>query len=352
MKVNTLLTRLKNINKLKLIGLITIGIFILMLLFVYLVGYSFQQKHKDDEVKIGTSFSVKYAQELGVDWHQNFLGLLDDLKIRNFRLMSYWDQIEPEPEKFDFTDLDWQMDEAAKRGAKVSLAIGQRQPRWPECHIPIWANPLDRKNYEESLLNSLRVVVNRYKNHPALESYQLENEARNKLFGDCHPFNIDLFKREVELIKSLDNINPMIINASNQMGIPLKQPVGDKTGFSLYKRAYFEAFGKTWAWNYWYVPSWWHSYRAGLVEWLHNSKAFVHELQAEPWGPEATKNLTTDEQYQTMDTAKLDEIIDYSLTSGMKEVYLWGSEWWYWRLTEYNDPSMWNELRYQVNQNR
>src|SRR6266496_2584177 len=39
----------------------------------------------------GVSFSKKRALELGVDWKANFLALLDDLKIRHFRLMSYWD---------------------------------------------------------------------------------------------------------------------------------------------------------------------------------------------------------------------------------------------------------------------
>ena len=90
----------------------------------------------------GVSFSVKYANELGVDWKANFTALLDDMQLRNFRLMSYWDDMEPEPGVFKFDDLDWQMNEAAKRGAKVSLSIGMRQPRWPECHKPDWYKSL------------------------------------------------------------------------------------------------------------------------------------------------------------------------------------------------------------------
>ncbi len=81
----------------------------------------------------GVSFSVKYAKELGVDWKANFTALLDDMQIKNYRLMSYWDDTEPQQGTFEFSDLDWQMNEAAKRGAKVSLAVGMRQPRWPEC---------------------------------------------------------------------------------------------------------------------------------------------------------------------------------------------------------------------------
>jgi hypothetical protein len=66
----------------------------------------------------GVSFSVKYAKELGVDWQANFIALLDDMQIRNYRLMSYWDMVEPTRGTFNFSELDWQMDEAGKAGCE------------------------------------------------------------------------------------------------------------------------------------------------------------------------------------------------------------------------------------------
>src|SRR5687768_8175275 len=88
---------------------------------------------------IGVSFSQKRSEEMGVDWRKNYLALLDDMGIKAFRLMSYWDVHEPRSGKTNFRDLDWQIAEAKKRGATVSLAIGLRQPRWPECHQPKWS---------------------------------------------------------------------------------------------------------------------------------------------------------------------------------------------------------------------
>jgi GH35 family endo-1,4-beta-xylanase len=117
---------------------------------------------------------VKYAKELGVDWQANFIALLDDMQIRNYRLMSYWDMVEPTRGTFNFSELDWQMDEAGKRGAKVSLAIGMRQPRWPECHKPKWYSQLSKTERNQAIFDFNTAVVDRYKDHPALQSYQLE----------------------------------------------------------------------------------------------------------------------------------------------------------------------------------
>ncbi len=61
---------------------------------------------------------------------------LDDLNVKNLRLIAYWDEIEPKPGKYDFTNLDWQIEEAQKRNVRAILAVEYRLPRWPECHEP------------------------------------------------------------------------------------------------------------------------------------------------------------------------------------------------------------------------
>ncbi len=104
----------------------------------------------------GLSFSVKYSQELGLNWRENYIALLDDLDFDALRLKSYWDLHEPENDVYRFEDLDWQMDEAAKRGMTVSLAIGLRQPRWPECHQPGWARELGN-NTPHGKTNSMNI---------------------------------------------------------------------------------------------------------------------------------------------------------------------------------------------------
>ena len=83
--------------------------------------------------QIGVTFSTKYAKELGLDWKAAYLATLDDLGVRKFRIPVYWDEAEPERGRYAWDEVDWMLDEAAKRGADVILAVGRKTPRWPEC---------------------------------------------------------------------------------------------------------------------------------------------------------------------------------------------------------------------------
>lgn len=339
-------------SKPRLIKLIQILLLIIMMIAssMYAIAWSYQQK-SDKDFEFGISFSQAYAEELNLDWKEAYEANLRDLGVKKVRLMSYWTFIENERDNPYFNDLDWQFEKSQEYNAKISLALGQRQPRWPECHVPDWAKQLDTVEYETEILEFIEQVVNRYKDHPALENFQLENEAANRNFGDCEELNRELLQKEYDLIRSLTD-KDIVINASNQSGIPLREPVGDKVGFSIYKRAHFDAIGQTWSWSFNYVPSWWHSFRAGLVEGIHkDTSSFIHELQAEPWGPKATVDLSTQEQFNTMDPEKLIEIVEFAKTMGMNEIYLWGAEWWYWRLTEFNDPSLWNTAKQIIKEN-
>src|SRR3989338_9810695 len=94
---------------------------------------------KKQNIKYGVTFSQKFSEELELDWKANYLAILDDLKVKDLRLIAYWDRIEPEEGRFGFEDLDWQVAEAEKRGAKIILVVGRKVPRWPECHEREWA---------------------------------------------------------------------------------------------------------------------------------------------------------------------------------------------------------------------
>ncbi len=326
------------------LALIVLNLLILAVI-SWLMVWQYQNKHRQDQTTYGVSYSLKYAEELGIDWMDGLNALLDDMNVKNFRLMSYWDQIEPEDGEFDFKDLDYQMDAIAKRGGQVTLASGERQPRWPECHVPSWTDELEDREYEEELIEYLQTLYRRYDNHPALASYQLENEAANRLFGECErPFDGAKLQREFDAVKAITN-KDVVINASNQSGVPVRHPVGDQVGFSIYKHANFPALGRDWTWSFWYVPNWWHTLRASWVEFLHDKPSFIHELQAEPWGPQETVKLSVEEQNKTMDAAKLRDITGFAEQTGMNDIYLWGGEWWYWRLVEFDDPSLWDEAK-------
>jgi beta-galactosidase GanA len=295
----------------------------------------------------GVSFSYKYANELGNDWQANYIALLDDLQIRNYRLMSYWDLHEPERGKFDFSVLDWQMDEAAKRGAKVSLAMGLRQPRWPECHQPGWAEALveETPEWRQALYAYIEVVTLRYKDHPALASYQLENEAVNSWFGTCKgAAPRDRLYEEYNLITTLDPDTPLWMSLSDQHGFPLRVPNPDSYGFSVYRTVWNDKGPINFYLTY-PTPIWYHRIRKTLIEHYHNRKVYIHELQIEPWAPTATINATLEEQDKSMNAKQIRKNFDFARKIGAPEIYTWGGEWWYWRKTHFNDPGPWEIVR-------
>lgn len=298
----------------------------------------------------GVSFSSSYAEELGVDWKANYTALLDDLKIRNFRLMSYWDLHEPEKGTYDFTSLDYQMDEAEKRGAKVSLSIGLRQPRWPECHEPGWAADLQDESPEwrTALYDYIQATVEHYKNHPALLSYQLENEAVNNWFGTCKgAAPRDRLHDEFALVKKLDQSHPVWMNLSDQHGFPISVPNPDAYGFSVYRTVWNDKGPFDFYITY-PTPIWYHRLRKLLIEAVHSRPVYIHELQIEPWCPVATKDCSTTEQDKSMDIKQIRKNFDFARKIGSNEIYTWGSEWWYWRKTTFNDPGPWEAVRSEL----
>lgn len=295
----------------------------------------------------GTSFSIKRAEGFGLDWKANFSSLLDDLKIRNFRLMSYWDLGEPQRGQYNFTDLDWQVNEAAKRGAKVSLSLGLRQPRWPECHQPTWTNDLSQQEFMVALKNYLVTVVSRYEKNPTVESWQLENEALNEWFGKCGKPDRNLLRQEVDIVKNLSN-KPLFMSLSDQWGYPLNAPIPDEFGFSIYPIVYDpRGFYINFA-----TPTWYHRLRAMILTTVWHKPVFIHELQLEPWGPDDISKLSIDEQNKSMSIDQIHRNIRTARQIGVDSVYTWGSEWWYWRKEKLHDPSIWQAVQQEVNDSR
>ncbi len=266
--------------------------------------------------------------------------------------MSYWDRIEKQPGQYDFSELDWQLDEAAKRGYTVSLSIGLRQPRWPECHQPDWARDqydADKAAWQANLLKFIETTVGRYKNHPAIESYQLENEAVNSWFGVCKDHERSRLREEFALVKRTDPNHPVYMSLSDQHGFPAGTPVPDKYGFSVYRVVWNDKTPIKFYVTY-PTPVWYHRGRAALIKLIKDREVFIHELQIEPWGPKPTKELTIEEQDRSMDTDQIEENFLFARKIGKSGIYTWGAEWWYWRKTVLNDSKPWDRVKQELEQ--
>ena len=156
-------------------ALIVLLILILFYFFKIASNYPINQdlKHRPDF--FGITFSTKFCSELGLDWREVYLAVLDDLKVKEIRLPVYWDQIEKTKGVYDFSDYDYIISEGAKRNVKFILNVGWRLPRWPECHAPGWVNNKSLADTQEEAIKMLSTVINHYKNEKVITAWQLEN---------------------------------------------------------------------------------------------------------------------------------------------------------------------------------
>ena len=309
--------------------------------------YIASEQHKP--LIIGTTFIPAYAQSLGVDPEKTFDALLDDLHVRNVRLVSYWDQLEPTKGTYDFSSLDWQFKKAEAHHAKITLSLGLRQPRWPECHMPSWAMNQPSTEWQPQLNAFIRAVVDRYKDSPSLASYQLENEYFLKGFGECTDFSRDRLVQEFNIVKKADKNHPIIIARSNNaLGTPLGDPTPDEFGISIYKRVWFVPLQRYLEYPF---PAWYYGFLAGVQKITTGKDMIIHELQAEAWTPhgQSISETSLAEQNKSFNAERFTSRVEYGKATGMREMYLWGSEYWYYRLVVLHDDSLWNAAKQAFN---
>lgn len=307
----------------------------------------------DKPLVLGTSFIPAYAESFGLDPKDTMDALINDLGFRQFRLVSYWNQLEPEQGRYDFSLLDWQFEKAEASGSKVSLSLGLRQPRWPECHMPDWAKGMPESQWQPLLEKFMAETVNRYKDSPALDSYQVENEFFLMGFGICTNHNRDRLVSEYNLVKRLDSDHTVIINRSNNaLGWPIGEPTPDKFGISIYKRVWDAGLTKRYL--EYPFPAWFYGTIAGWQKIVTGRDMIIHELQAEAWPPkfQNIKDVSLAEQDKSFSPEMFEKRVKFGTDTGMREIYLWGSEYWYYRKVIMKEPSMWNAALKTLNTRR
>lgn len=277
-------------------------------------------------MQCGASLSVKQCRNFGLDDQEILNAAVKDLDLRRFRLMSYWDEIEKEQGTYDFTALDKQFKTIAKHNGEVTLCLGARQPRWPESHWPTWVLALPEAERNQALLDFIKTTVKRYRHQPALVSWQLENEALLKNFGENGDFNRRRVRAEFKLIKSLDSSHPIIMTTSTSWGIPLRRPIPDIVGFSYYRVTHNNGEYRRSIYQPWIFKL-----RARLIRLIWRRPSFIHELQVEPWGPKNIWEMSAAQQDESMSLDILKGNLDAAQQTKLYPIDLWGLEWWYWR---------------------
>jgi hypothetical protein len=334
----------------KIVACVAYGFVVLNIVVMFAVARWYINSNSKVALELGTTFVPNYARYLGVDPKETLNAIINDLDIDRIRLVSYWKDIETSPGVYNFDELDWQFRMAEEHGTDVSLAIGMRQPRWPECHEPEWINAAEpRELWQPQLESFMSAVINRYKDSPALDSYQLENEYFLNVFGKCKNFERQRLVDEYNLVKRIDPDTKLIISRSNNWtvasGFPVGRPRADEFGVSVYKRVWDVTVTKRY-FEY-PIPPWFYSVLAGGGKILTDKDLMIHELQAEAWTPTGYEinSAPVDELYKSMNPDRLKERIKYAADTGMRTVDTWGAEWWYQMKVKRNEPGLWNTAK-------
>ena len=335
---------MKKIIKMLLTALAIILFLLAIIAWYLMVG----NPKKAEKIIWGVDFSQMQTEVLGLNWKETYLAILDDLGAKNIKLHTQWDWVEGTKGEYYFDDIDWQVKKAEEKAAKIIYVVGVKTGRWPECHIPEWANNMSKEEQQEQALDYIKQIVLRYKDSPAIAYWQVENEPFFD-FGECPSWYYDggkFLQKEIDLVKSLDPDRKVVISDSGEQSLWLKAgKMGDLVGVTLYRKVWFRVTDKIGFYYSFLLRPMAYARRAEIIKKLYNKDVIGIELQAEPWTKTPYVDATVEEQLKTMNVEQLKTNIEYAKSTGFNTFYLWGVEWWYWMKTTQNQPEIWQEAQ-------
>jgi len=286
------------------------------------------------DVTWGVTFSDMMAEDLKLDPEETLNAILKDLKPQGVRLVAYWDRIEKRRGEYDFSSLDMQMEIASRYKTPVILALGQRVPRWPECHIPKWANP------KKDLIPYMKRVVRRYRGYRNILYWQVENEPFLH-FGECPKADKKLIESEINTVRILDPGRKILLTDGGEFGDWYRAAKrGNIFGTTLYRKVYNRFFGEM---IYPITPEI-YPLKRDIIKILTgkpDQNFIIIELGTEPWGDKQIFEMTLGEQQQNFSMKSFRDNINYALECRYDTYYLWGAEWWYYLKKKHNNDGYW-----------
>ena len=170
--------------------------------------------------RFGCTFSTKELTRRGIEWQDAF----EEMKSLNFncvRIAAYWSDIEPDHGRFDFDALDELLEKCQDAGLEVVLTLGMKGPRWPEFHIPSWAeSDLDNEDIAadrrlcDRCLDYVESLVSHVQSYSCIIAFQIENEPLDKAGEKRQIVGIDFVAEEANLVRKSDpSLRPIIITA-------------------------------------------------------------------------------------------------------------------------------------------
>lgn len=302
------------------------------------------QPKKSSDTLLGYTYSIYAAESLGLDAQTTFTEILQDLSPDIIRIPVYWDLIEGLEGTFSFDAYDQQLQALENTETKVILAIGHKLPRWPECHIPEW---VDEENVDKALSSMIETTVERYKDHPNLYGWQVQNEVLFT-FGECPKWSGSRRRLSslIKQVKSLDSEHKVMTSDSGELSFWLRTstlPI-DALSISLYRAVY----NPNHDYFYWPVNPYYYKLHALMVK-PFVSEFIISELQMEPWGPTSVQELSLEEAYKSFNPYDFDDRIDFAQRTGATTILTWGVEWWYYMKEVQGVSDYWEKALYHFN---
>jgi len=288
------------------------------------LGFSSPAESGVRELSLGFSFSPSYAEYLGLEPREAYLEILDSFGFEAVRIPVYWDRVH-RPGGYDFSEVEFLVREARRRGMEVVLSLGYRNFRWPECYPPEEIAELPYDVFEEELLGFEREVLALFSRDSSISFWQVENEPFLHFNFKCRFLRPSTLAKSIEQIRYSDKLDrPILVTFGGLevLGLPLMWPLvdsADAIGVSFYPRM-IETVS-----NLYVEPYLWGSLAPRQIA---RERAFVEgkgkeywviEFQAEPWQSDP----------RTMSPEILKDNWDRMLSwGGADRIFLWGAEWW------------------------
>jgi hypothetical protein len=319
-------------------------------------------------LRIGLTFSPREAIYRDLSWRQTFHAALEAAPAL-LRIGAYWNEIEPLPGAYDFSTLDWLLDQASARGQQVLLTVGMKAPRWPEYYLPRWlasqlqvadeAQVSDDPQLRVATRALLTATVEHVRERSVVVAWQVENEPLDPAGPHRWRIGADYLAEEVALVRALDpQHRPIIVNtfietqplaalpgaraglwARTQQALAL----ADVLGLDVYPSRTLRLAGAeltvTWPAFLW----------AGVLADLHQAAAahgkdaWIVEAQAEPWrsGGRVPPPAWPGASVGPWSVAP---VLSEFAAAGFRTVLLWGVEHWEARRSQDQDASWWTAV--------
>lgn len=293
-------------------------------------------------IEFGATFTPSYARYLNINVHDAFTDSIDELGIKKFRIPVAWKDVEPKKGIWDFSEIDELLAIAEEKDIKLTMVIGNKIIRWPECYVPDWVYELKEEEKEAEQLVYLQTVVNRYKNSMALERWQIENEPFFP-FGECDTLRPGFIKDEISLVRKLDNFHEIQQTTSGEQSLWFMSSFDvEVLGISLYREVWSEITG-TFIFPY---SSFYYEVQRVMAE-LFVKKVIISELQAEPWLEDGYSPMvggSVEGLYEKFTKDDLYANVRFARRTGVSEIYFWGIEWWYY-LRAHDQIELWDAAK-------